>query len=108
MKRHNPEKVNSCFIPKGYRLLNVNEVGTPAVEFKCRAWYDWKNVFSPNSNYKGHSEIVTYIIKNDKPKNRRKRNNPFLTSRTFERTVHVSKNTVFAHTIPRSTVQIPR
>jgi hypothetical protein len=63
MKRHNPEKVNSCFIPKGYRLLNVNEIGTHAVRFNCRAWYDNEYGFSPNSDYLGQSESITYITK---------------------------------------------
>jgi hypothetical protein len=62
-KRHNPEKVNSCFIPKGYRLLNVNEIGTHAVRFNCRAWYDNEYGFSPNSDYLGQSESITYITK---------------------------------------------
>jgi hypothetical protein len=48
-KRHNPEKVPSCRIPKGCRLLNPSEIGD-SKEYNCAMWLPREKRFSRNFN----------------------------------------------------------
>jgi hypothetical protein len=64
-RRHNPEKVNSAFIPKGYRLLNVDEVGTYDIEDRCIIWIPIKRAFSLTYRAGGGLYDVTYAIKKE-------------------------------------------
>jgi hypothetical protein len=66
-KRHNPEEVNSAFIPKGCRLLNPDEIRDTG-PYNCALWlaketYHIKESRWSAFNQKPHYKIWTYIIK---------------------------------------------
>jgi hypothetical protein len=61
-KRHNPEKVPSCRIPKGCRLLNPSEIGD-SKEYNCAMWLPREKRFSRNFNQKPNYRIWTYIVR---------------------------------------------
>jgi hypothetical protein len=61
-KRHNPDNVNSTFIPKGCRLLNPEEVGDDK-EYKCAFWLPREKRWTALFKQKPHYKIWSYIIK---------------------------------------------
>jgi hypothetical protein len=63
MKRrsHNPERVNSRFIPKGYRLLRSEEFTGEPLALTCHYWLPGSKRFYLHAPADGNISSFTYI-----------------------------------------------
>jgi hypothetical protein len=70
IKKHNPEKVNSAFIPKGWELIPFDKIGTKEIKNKVRIWIAKHQKFSETTENSGTCRYCTYIwFKGEKQKN---------------------------------------
>lgn len=60
-KSHNPERVNSRFIPKGYRLLRSNEFTGKPLALTCHFWLPERKQFHLQVRASGNISDFTYI-----------------------------------------------
>ena len=60
-KSHNPERVNSRFIPKGYRLLRSNEFTGEPLDIPCHFWLPSSKRFQLEDHALGNISDFTYI-----------------------------------------------
>lgn len=60
-RSHNPERINSRFIPKGYRLLRSNEFTGEALNIPCHFWSPEDKQFVLTVPALGNIPNYTYI-----------------------------------------------
>lgn len=58
---HNPERINSRFIPKGWRLLRSNEFTGNILLIRCHFWIPEKKRFDLTVPALGNIANYTYI-----------------------------------------------